>query len=108
MVFLINIVPFLIIFFGGLVICFVPGWKRKVGTALIALGLIVLYNQIQPSYIPKGTVKALPNTAFHTVDKPIVDLLLKPKSATEYDAERNKALEEIDNSINQQIKLNKE
>jgi hypothetical protein len=76
----------------------------------IGLGFVIVmvYTVAQPSYMPKGTVKPLPNAEFRTVDKPIVDLGLKPKSGDEYDAERNNALDEIDNSINEQIKLNKQ
>lgn len=75
---------------------------------IVALGFVVLYQLLQPSYMPKGTVKALPNVEFKVVDKPVVDLLLKPKSAEQYDIERNAAMSEIDKSIREQIKLNKE
>jgi len=74
--------------------------------ALIAIVFVVAYGAFQPSYIPKGTVKPLPNPEFHVNDSPMVDRLMKPKSGAEYDAERNKALEEINTSINEQIKLN--
>lgn len=71
---------------------------------IIALAFVVLYQLFQPSYMPKGVVKSLPNVEFHTVDKPIVDLQLKTKSSEQYDIERNAAMKQIDDSIEQQIK----
>lgn len=109
MVFLLNSLPVFIVLIMGLVIRYaVPSKVGKVFMGVLTVAMLLVYFQIQPSYIPKGTVKALPNVEFTTVDKPITDLALKPKSSEEYDKERNKSLQEIDKSIKEQIKLNKE
>lgn len=81
---------------------------KKVYPVLIAIAFIIIYQFAQPSYMPKGTVKPMPKVEFQQLDIPMVDRSLKTKSDVERDAERNKALQEIDNSINEQIKSNKE
>jgi hypothetical protein len=69
---------------------------------------MVIYTNIQPSYMPKGTVKPMPTVEFKQLDIPMVDRQLKPKSSAQYDAERTAEMEAIDKSIKNQIKLNKE
>jgi hypothetical protein len=108
MIFLINLISVLIPILGCIVVYKIQGWKWKGIAAVTFIVTSLLYMQIQPSYMPKGTVKPLPNPEFHVNDSPMVDRLMKPKSGAEYDAERNKALEDINTSINEQIKLNKE
>lgn len=103
MVFLINIVPFLIALLGFIVFYFSPGWKRKVGTVLIVIGLSVIYHQVQPSYMSKGTVKQLPNAEFKVSTAEIVDRGLKTKSSEQYDIERKEEMDAIDKSIKEQI-----
>jgi hypothetical protein len=75
---------------------------------IIALSFVVVYQLFQPSYMPKGVVKPLPNVEFQVNNSEIVDLELKPKSSEYYDSERNAALERIDQSINMQIEMNKQ
>jgi hypothetical protein len=81
---------------------------KKIWPIGFALVMLLVYPMIQPSYMPKGTVRPMVTQPFEKLDIPIVDRGLKPKSGAEYDTERNKALAEINNSINEQIKLNKE
>lgn len=107
MVFLINIVPFLILALGVLVVYFVPGWKRKVGTALITIGLSVIYAQVQPSYMPKGTVRSNPVVEFKQLDTPMVDRQLKSK-VSEIDALRLKEMDEIKRSMEVEVEKSKE
>lgn len=76
--------------------------------ALIALVFVVAYGALQPSYMPKGTVKPLPNPEFHVNDSPMVDRLMKPKSPEQYDLERKQALDAIDKSLKEQIESNKQ
>lgn len=105
MIFLLNIVPNLIVFFGGIVfIWFANGWKRKVSTVLMVIGLCLIYNGIQPDYITKGTVRSGESQIdFQKIDGPMTDRLMKPKSAEQYDLERKEALDAIDKSIKEQI-----
>ena len=104
MVFLINAIPALIILLGAFVAHKVKGWKRKVGTVLIIIGLVVLYGQVQPSYMPKGTVKQLPVAEFKHSDAKIVDRSLKPKSSEEYQAHIEEQLQKIQDSLEERIK----
>lgn len=76
---------------------------------VIMVAVLFIYPMIQPSYMPKGTVRSTPVVEFKQLDIPMVDRSLKPKSAEQYDIERNAALKEIDSSIKNQIKAqNKE
>ncbi|MNC14785.1 hypothetical protein D3C75_625750 [compost metagenome] len=70
--------------------------------------MLLVYPMIQPSYMPKGTVKPMQVQQFEKLDVPMVDRSLKPMPDEQRDVQRNKALQEIDNSINDKIKLNKE
>jgi hypothetical protein len=104
MVFLINSLPFFIVILMGLVIRYaVPSKVGKVIFAGLTVLMLVVYFQIQPSYMPKGTVKTLPNAEFRTVDKPVSDLVPKPKSPEQYDTERNAAMDDIDRKLEEQI-----
>jgi hypothetical protein len=80
------------------------GWKRKSGYPLaFAVALVLIYTAVQPSYMPKGTVKALPNTEFRTIDTPIVDRSLKPKSPEYYDDKRNEEIKKSSDNLEKQI-----
>lgn len=81
---------------------------KKFWPLVVAVVFVVVYGAVQPSYIPKGTVKTYTPPPFETVDKPIVDRSLKPKSAEQYDAERNAAIEQINTSINNAIEKQKQ
>lgn len=104
MVFLINAIPSLIILLGAFVTYKVKGWKNKVTTVFVVVGLVILYGQLQPSYIPKGVVKSLPSPAFQPSDAVIVDLALKPKTAEFYDAHLEAQMQKIQDSLDEQIK----
>lgn len=58
---------------------------KKLWPVLAAVAVLVIYPKIQPSYIPKGTVKPLPVAETQIVDKPFVDRVIKPMSAAERD-----------------------
>ena len=103
MVFLINAIPALIILLGAFVAYSVKGWKKKVAVVLLTLGISLIYTQIQPSYMPKGTVRSTPTVEFKQLDIPMVDRSLKPKSDVERDVERKAAMKEIDDNLEQQI-----
>lgn len=91
-----------------LVLFFAAYKFKKYWPALVAVAVLFIYPMIQPSYMPKGTVKSLPNAEFQVSDAPVVDLALKPKSSELYDAEREAAMERIDQSIKMQIEMNKQ
>lgn len=112
MVFLLNALPYIIVIFMGLVIRYaVPSKVGKVFMGLLAVGMLVVYFQIQPSYIPKGTVKPLANPAFELVETPIVDRQLKrvdpqvrDSKMAEYEKQSNARRE----ALIEQIKSEKE
>lgn len=111
MVFLYNIAPYILILAIAITGYFAKGWKRKVGVALIAIGLAVLYPQLQPSYMPKGTVPQNTVQEFEVVDKPLVDRMAKPMSADERDsrmAEMKKHSDEQREALVEKIKSEKE
>lgn len=109
MVFLINSIPIIILIVMGLVIRYaVPSYVGKIVMSVITIFMLVIYFQIQPSYIPKGTVKALPVAEFKASDSKIVDRSLKPKSSEYYQQNINQSIRDIDESIEKQIQMNKE
>lgn len=112
MVFLYNILPFLIVIVMGLIIRYaVPSKVGKVIFALLTVALLFVYYQIQPSYMPKGSVKPLPVAEFKVVDKPMVDRMLKTKPADERDAEMQAEYEKSDarrNALVEKLKSEKE
>lgn len=104
MVFLINAIPAIIVLLGYLIAYKVKSWKNKLTVIIVACSLVLIYGQVQPSYMPKGTVKPTPTVAFQQLDIPTVDRQLKPKSDEQYDIERKAAIEEIDRDLEEQIK----
>lgn len=62
----------------------------------IAPLLVVIYGFVQPSYMPKGTVKALPNPEFHASSKQITDRVAKPVSAEDRDAKMKEEFKKSD------------
>lgn len=72
---------------------------KKVWPLLVAIAFIVVYTAVQPSYMPKGTVKAYIPPPFEKVEGPVVNRLMMPKTAEQYDAERNAAIELINNKM---------
>jgi hypothetical protein len=80
---------------------------KRFWPVVVAVLFVVVYTAIQPSYLPKGTVKSLPSAPFKSVETPVVDRGLKPKNSDQYDAERNAAIEQINTSINNTIQNSK-
>lgn len=104
MVILLNLLPYLFLAFMALVIYYaVPSKTGKIIMGFITVICLVAITAVQPSYIPKGKVPPPVIVEFRAIETPITDRLLKPKSAEQYDLERNKALEDINKSINEQI-----
>ena len=66
---------------------------RKVWPVIVGGIVLALYMQLQPSYMPKGTVTRPALPAFEVSDAKIQDNLLKPKSGEQYDAERQEQIE---------------
>lgn len=64
------------------------GWKKKklVQALILSVAVGIGYSLVQPSYLPKGTVKALPNAEFVTTNKQIEDRMRKPVPSAERDA----------------------
>lgn len=61
----------------------------------LILGLVVLlgYNMIQPSYMPKGTVPRDHVPAFEEKDLEIRNIQLQPKSSEQYNTDREQAIQ---------------
>lgn len=108
MVFLINSIPFLIVALGGLFVYFTPRWRNKMIAIIATIFISLIYTQVQPSYMPKGTVRSTPTVEFQKLDIPMVDRSLKTKSDAERDIERKAAMKEIDDNLQKQIEKNKE
>lgn len=80
---------------------------KKYWPLVVAVVFVVVYTAVQPSYLPKGTVKTLPSPQFQSVETPVVDRGLKTKSSDQYDAERNAAIEQINTNVNNAIQNSK-
>lgn len=105
MVFLINSLPILIVIIMGLVIRYaVPSTVGKFFIGALTVFMLVVYFQIQPSYMPKGTVKQLHVAEFKHSDAKIVDRSLKPKSSEEYHAHLEDQMQKIQDSLEERIK----
>lgn len=109
MVVLLNFLPAIIVIFMGLIIRYaVPSKVGKWMMALLTVGMLFLYFQIQPSYLPKGTVKDLPRAEFRVDDdSPIQDRMRKTISAEEREARMTKVEEETSQRIESLIKQSK-
>lgn len=84
-------------------------WRlKKVWPLAVAVLFVVVYSAVQPSYMPKGTVKTYTPPPFESVNAPIVDRSLKPKSSEQYDAERNAAIEQINANLESSIQKQKQ
>lgn len=80
---------------------------KKVWPLLVVVAFIVVYGAVQPSYMPKGTVKTYTPPPFEKVEGPIVNRLMMPKTAEQYDAERNAAIELINSNMKDAIQNTK-
>lgn len=65
--------------------------------------LMMIYTISQPTYLPKGVVPQMKIEQLEQVTTPIVDRGRKVMSDEERDAARNKAIQEINDSINAEI-----
>lgn len=78
MTYLFNIMPFLIVLVFGIIIRYaVPSKAGKVVFAVIGVMAMIIYFQIQPSYLPKGTVRSDPVVEFTPNNSVIIDRQLK-------------------------------
>lgn len=68
--------------------------RKELWPLALAVVLIVIYMNVQPSYLPKGEVKRSVIPAFEKSDAKIQDNLLKHPSGEEMDRERNQQIKE--------------
>lgn len=87
-----------------LIVAFI-GYKTKkyIASVMVALALVIVYQAVQPTYIPKGTVPAMQIKQTEYVDKPIVDRTRKVLSPEERDARMEKQRETTDARIEKLI-----
>lgn len=76
---------------------------KKVWPVLLAVVISLVYSVAQPTYMPKGTVRAPVIQEVERVERPFLDRSLKPMSDEERDARRNEQLKLIDKSIESKI-----
>lgn len=95
MVALINLLPVAVLLAGLWLAWRLRATPHKAATvAVLTVGLLVLYAQLQPSYAPKGTVQRSTLPDFEAVDAPISDRLSKPMSNDERDERMKKSVTE--------------
>lgn len=82
MIFLLNVVPSIIM----VALIYLAYRISKVWPLMVAIVFVIVYGLLQPSYMPKGTVKALPNAEFKVENKVIQDRVLKPMSSEDRSA----------------------
>lgn len=104
MIFLLNAIPAFVILITALALYKLKGWKNKITALIVCFSIITIYGQVQPSYLPKGTTKSLPNAEFVLENKPIEDRTLKPMSPEERFARMKKTEEETSQRIEILIK----
>lgn len=111
MVLLLNLVPFLIC--AGWLLWAAKSWnksKQPKTVIIFIVGLtlsLLLYKNVQPSYLPKGEIARTEVVQEEVVDEPIEDKLLKPMSTEERDARRKEQYKEKIEFINQKEVDNK-
>lgn len=98
MTLLLNFLPGILVVVMGLVIHFLtPSKVGKVIMGVITVAMLVVYFQIQPSYMPKGVAKqSSPVVEFTVPEGEVVDRMLKPKSSEERDASRQDEYEKAE------------
>lgn len=100
MVFIYNIIPYIMAVFFALVIRYaVPSKAGKWILGTVFTLIILAYFQIQPSYGPKGVVERTTLPEFETKNSQMVDRMLKPEGGDYYDKRRQEAYKEIDKKI---------
>lgn len=112
MTFLLNIIPILIALIGiGFVWYF--QFKKKdfakvVWSVFITACLLLVYQNIQPSYIPKTGVPPMVRMPLEETDKVVVDRILKPQMTTrEREEHFDKNVLTYDDQIKEILKENK-
>ena len=65
---------------------------RKAWPLVVGIAAIIVYMQLQPSYLPKGEVKRSDIPAFDQSEAEIEDRNSKPKSGEEYDKKMENAV----------------
>lgn len=71
--------------------------KARLLGVVLTLATVVLYNQLQPSYVPKGTAKpAAPPAEFVIPEGEMTDRLAKPVSAEQRDKTRQAVYDEAE------------
>ncbi len=100
MIFLLNIIPWVILV-GSFLISF---YTRKFWIILAGLVVFFLYTSLQPSYLPKGEVERAKLPEFEQSNKEITDRLSKPQSGDEYDRKRQESYKEIDRRLEERNK----
>ena len=101
MIYLYNIFPYFLVIFMGLIIYFaVPSKVGKVFMGVLTLVMLLVYTQIQPSYLPKGTVQRQELPAFERSEKPMVDRYLHTTPGSEHD----KWIQEQDKAVRRRLK----
>jgi hypothetical protein len=111
MVLLLNLIPFLIC--AGWCLWAAKSWnksKQPKTVIIFIVGLtlsLLLYKNVQPSYLPKGEIARTEVVQEEVVSQPIEDKLLKPMSPQERDARRKEQYKEKIEFINQKEVDNK-
>lgn len=100
MVFLINSIPYIFVVVMGLVIRYaVPS---KVGKAILGVLTIIgllLYLQVQPTYMPKGEVKRSDVVFDYAVKELRESNLRKPVEVSVWDEKMKKEREEVEKRL---------
>lgn len=81
---------------------------KKIWPILVAVAFVIVYQAVQPSYIPKGTTKSLPNADFMVDETEIKDRVRKTMSADERDARMKEAEKETQIRIEELREKSKE
>ena len=110
MTLLFNFFPFILVIVMGLIIhFFTPSKVGKVFMGAITVMMLVVYFQIQPSYMPKGVAKpAAPIVEFTIPEGEITDRLLKPVEAKDRDDARQAEYDKAEERRQQFLKSLKE
>lgn len=80
---------------------------KKFWPVIIALVFVIVYQAVQPSYVPKGTVKQLSNAEFIIDNSPIQDRIRKNMSAEDRDNRMLKVENETNERINALVEQSK-
>lgn len=90
MIVLLNLISGLIVVGGGYLSCKL----KKIWPICVALLFMLLYNIVQPSYLPKGEIKRSQIPEFEKTEEVIQDRNLSPKSSEQYDEDMKNMIQE--------------